>query len=263
MKIIISNEAKIVSKNQVVDLHQAFKLGEVKETKHGFEFDKKSSVTASLGNSALDFQPLIKYASKPYNISDDPRDYAVIPVPIIISDVPNRNGVAFPAKALAQFAPDYGMPYFQTWKGKPTFEEHNNKDITKAKGLILDSVMNPVKNRPGFWKVVVLLAYDRTKDRICYEKITKGNSNAYSMGAYAGLYKCSICGSEYAPNEKPKCSHIIANKVNFYDLNGKLAYVEVWEPVGFETSRVDVPAYRMAISDNVNILDPEIRNMKR
>lgn len=262
MKIICANTG-VVDRSQVVDMHTAFKTGEVKDTKAGLKFDRKSAVSAGLETgAALDFADLIRWASKPYNISSDPRDYAVVPVPIIVTDVPNRNGVAFPAKALAEFCPDLGMPYFKSWKGKPTFEEHSNKDITKAKGIILDSVMNKVSNRPGYYKVVVLLAFDRTKDRICYEKIVKGDSNAYSMGAYSGYYKCSLCGNMHNPGEKASCSHIVSGKVNFYELGGRMAYTEVWQPVGFETSRVDTPAYRMAVSNHVNVMDPELRERR-
>lgn len=644
MKIITAN-TQPVNQNQVVDMYTALKTGEAKLGKDGIRFDKKSSVVAGLENgAALDFADLIKWASKPYNISDDPRDYAVVPVPIMVSDVPNRNGVAFPAKALAEFSIELGMPFFKSWKGKPTFEEHCfpasapiitkkgyaklgsikvgdkvlthnlrfkrvtqvfkngekwltrikatglaedilatethpmwvvdgrqiytsrsnvntktgrlsmsgfnrptdfadlkphwrpvsdlyvgdylvvpnsiggsltvpkefafltgifmaegsfekhkgevaavfltfgrsesvliehteecchalglkvtrhwhkknntcllriagrefaskmlrlcgdyahlktmrkellkwddnslntflgayiagdghvkggyircrtasyrlsqdiqrvaaklgyksfvnhdshpcthtyyseayqvertyeskgsycvkivdndgkldehvvgktvqpayqgerdrdmiiplgdymlvpvvsiehkvsfekvfnieveddhtyvaygvvvhncNKDVTKAKGIILDSVMNKVSSRPGFYKVVNLLAFDRTKDRLCYEKIVNGSSNAYSMGAYSGYYKCSLCGNAYNPGEKPMCSHLHANKVNFYEVNGRMAYAEVWQPIGFETSRVDVPAYRMAVSDNVSIMDPQLRDKK-
>jgi hypothetical protein len=38
-----------------------------------------------------------------------------------------------------------------------------------------------------------------------------------------------------------------------------MAYTEVMQPVGFETSRVDTPAYRMAVSNHVNVMDPELR----
>lgn len=78
----------------------------------------------STQSSLVDWAGWLPFASKQYNISPDVKDYVVIPVPTIITDIPNRNGIAFPLKEMITFRPDLGMQSYRTWKGKPTFEEH-------------------------------------------------------------------------------------------------------------------------------------------
>lgn len=249
-----------------IDMHAALASGEVKEDGKGqFQFDPKSEVTRQLGGATVDIHGLIKAAAKHYHLSDDPKDYLVVPVPILISDVPNRNGVAFPAKELAAFSPDMGCCHYQTWRGKPTFSEHANDDITAAKGIILDVTMNKVKEHPGFYKVVELLSFDRTKDKKLFAEVASNRANAYSMGAYVNHYRCSICAHVWEPGDDPQCSHIAGGKrPTFARLHdGRLAYRQAIGVTGFETSLVATPAWRMAHSDFVNVIDPEIRATPR
>lgn len=246
---------KDISKGKALDMFSALKSGEVIEKKGKLHFDKASTVSQDIG-TAVAFSDLIEYASRQYKISNKINDYAVVPVPIIITDAPNVNGVAFSAKALAGFAPDMGMPHFKSWIGKPTYEEHNNKIIEEAKGIIVDCVMNKVRNRPGYYKIVTLLSFDRTKDPILYDKITSGKSNAYSMGAYVGHYSCSICGAEMENKNQIKCGHITTTGVTFYrDYKKRLIYRNAHNVCGFEVSHVSNPAYKMAISDYVSLLE--------
>jgi len=243
-----------VARAKVMPIAEALRSRKVRETRRGLEFADRTPVVAEMQTEIpVDFHGLLKQAAKSYSISPDPEDYLVVPVPIVITDIPNSNGSAFSAEDLASFDPEMGMPRYKTWVGKPTFVEHDNQDVSKAKGIILDTAMNPVKGHPGYWKVMNLLAFDRTKDRALYESIESGASNAYSMGAYYGRRKCSICGSEWVAREKPTCSHAATGEgeVTFYKLGRQLAYEYSLGVTGFETSVVKDPAYRMAVSDYV------------
>jgi hypothetical protein len=194
----------------------------------------------------LDFNNWLPFSAPHYHISPDPADFILVPVIVMPSDIPNRNGVAFPLKELIAFSPDQGQQAYKTWKGKPTYLEHANNDITKAYGVIADSFMRPLKGWGGgkVWKVLLLLAFDRSKHADVADKIASGEYNSYSMGAWVGGYSCSYCGAEVG-----KCDHIRANSNGMYHLNGKMVFRNCHDIVGFECSSVSTPAFISAISD--------------
>lgn len=203
-------------------------------------------------NSALvDWANWLPFAAKQYNISPNIRDYVVIPIPTIITDLPNRNGTGFPLPELVKFRPNLGMQSYKTWKGKPTFEEHVNEDHTVARGVIIDTHMRRI---PGMnvWRLMKLLSFDRTRDPELCEDILSRKRNSYSMGAYVGGYTCSICNAEFGT-----CNHIplgVSKKdVLFmpHRATGRLLFKNVLEPEGFETSAVKTPAFISALNDNV------------
>jgi hypothetical protein len=205
-----------------------------------------SAVTGGENGHRLDAEAWLGAAAPHYQLSANIKDYVIIPVPAIISDVPNTNGVAMPKKELLAFRPDSGRSSYKTWKGKATFREHQNQDISKAKGVILDCYASPVKNYGnGLIKVMMLAAYDRTKDPELCNSILSGEENAYSMGAYFENWSCSICGSD-----KGKCKHTDARSPLKLDPMSKtLAYRNIEGIEGFELSSVSSPAYCIAISD--------------
>jgi hypothetical protein len=84
-------------------------------------------------------------AAKTYNISPNIADYVLIPVPALITEMPNTNGDSVTAAELVKFDHRYGCLSFKTFKGKPLFIEHDHNDHTKAKGVILDSYLTPLK----------------------------------------------------------------------------------------------------------------------
>lgn len=257
MLLVPSLERTLIRTDASLSLETAFATGEATETKDGgLEFDPNSKVAQALEkNIPVNFHRIIQQAASAYKISSNPADYILVPVPIIITDTPNRNGVSFPSKETAMFSPSHGMPHYKTWIGKPTYEEHDNQDIRKAKGIILDAVMNPIRGYPKFYKIVTLLAFDRTKDRGLYNRIKTGILNSYSMGAFVGEYRCSFCGAK-SSKLKQTCSHIDPMSVNFYMIGDKLVHREALFIEGFEVSAVKTPAYRMAVSDYVNVMDP-------
>lgn len=202
-------------------------------------------------SSLVDWMGWLPFAAKKLNISPNVRDYVVIPIPTIITDLPNRNGVGFPLSELVQFRPHLGMQSYKTWKGKPTFEEHENEDHTKAKGVIIDTHMRKI---PGMnvWRLMKLLAFDRTRDPQLCNDILSRKRNSYSMGAYLDGYTCSVCHSEFGT-----CNHIplgySKGDVLFvpHRTSGKLLFKNVVAPEGFETSSVKTPAFISALNDNV------------
>ena len=200
-------------------------------------------------NVPMDFGTWLPFCAPHYHISANIDDYVMIPAIIMPSDLPNRNAVGFPLSELIAFNPNLGQLAYKTWRGKPTFEEHENTDITKSRGVIVDTYMRKME---GFgegkvWKLLALLAFDRSKDESLCNKILSGEMNSYSMGAYVSSYTCSYCGSDVG-----ECSHLNPKaSCELYVLNGKLVFKQVRGVEGFETSAVASPAYVTCISDTL------------
>lgn len=244
-----------------IEMMEALRSGEIETHKGGRLVINHQSPLAEVmaGNEAekpaktgvpLNFQHLLQVASKSYRISTNPSDYLVVPVPVIITETPNKNCVGFPAAELSRFLPEYGMQSFKTWTGKPTYVEHDNKDCRKARGIILDTAMTPILDYPGFYKIMMLLSFDRTKDAQLYDNILKGVLNSYSMGARVAAYECSYCGNKFQADARfPGCSHIKKRGGRLYAADGKLVYKRASNIVGFECSSVGDPAWRAALSD--------------
>lgn len=194
----------------------------------------------------LGFERTLHAAAEFYDLSKDIRDYFLVGVPIIWSDLPNRNGVAFPLSELTAWHKKKGCLAFQGWKGQAVRLEHEWEG--EALGLIPDVALRPLKgyHNNKLWKVVVLLAIDRTKNSEVALKVEQGSSNTYSMGCLVGGYSCSYCGAELG-----KCVHLNPKaKADFYELDGKLVYRNVQGGIDAEeVSIVDDPAYGVAVSD--------------
>jgi hypothetical protein len=196
----------------------------------------------------LDFNMWLPSASEVYRISADPRDYVVVPVPSIVTNIPNTNGDSASMKELTRFQPDYGCQTFRTWVGKPTFEEHANTDVTKAKGVILDVFLRPLPKYPRYAKVVKLLAFDRTKDGVLVNDILTRKIDTYSMGWMYSTYICSVCGAHVGRGVGRPCPHTRPQQPTYCNEEGKLAYRICQSIHGFETSAVRNPAYVSAQS---------------
>lgn len=188
-------------------------------------------------------------AAKVYNISPKLESYVLVPVPVIFSDIPNTNGDSLTIQELLTFDPKMGQLAFKTFRGKPCHYEHANKVIEDAKGVILDVFLRPVKGFGGgkYWKLVLLMAYDRTKDPLLVNSILTGENNAYSVGFYFQAYTCSICGTRVGQGgANSPCEHTVPRKPT-YELNGQLVYRQCHSIVGFECSVVASPAYVVAV----------------
>lgn len=198
----------------------------------------------------LDISTWLPFASKKYDISANISDYIFVPVFTIPTDLPNRNGVAFPLAALLEFNVEAGMQAYKTFKGKPVHYEHKNDKPKEAYGVIADCSL---RRLVGFgngkvWKHMELLAIDRSKNPAYAHKVLSGEMNSYSMGAMVGRYTCSVgrCQAKLG-----NCNHIQAKPgtVDFKELNGELVFKNVWDVTGFETSGVATPAFHVANSN--------------
>ena len=204
----------------------------------------------------------LQSAAKSYNISPNIKDYLMVPVIIFYADIPNKNGFGFAVENLASFSPQHGVPRFKTWRGKPTFHNHQNNEPQKANGVVLDTFLRrmPTKGRNDlgpkgdYWKTLAYLAFDRGKNRDLITQVANRQISTYSMGTViTGGYICSICSREVGT-----CRHLDMRKPRYgmklVDTGKErpdLAYVIGIDPVGFEVSIVDVPAYEMAENDVV------------
>ena len=191
----------------------------------------------------IDWLPL---AADTYHISDDPRDYVIPEVPLVTADVPNRNMDCFSFVELTRWNRVVGRAAFQTFIGKPTHEDHDNKDPLRAKGVNFDSAMSTDRSRLGtrVRRVRVLAGFDRSKDRELAQSILKGERRAYSMGALVDRTFCSVC--KQLTSGRRQCSCVGFKKGDI--IRGMLKY-DVCEGINFiENSSVRVGADSEAVS---------------
>lgn len=200
----------------------------------------------------LDINAWLPAAAEKYNISKDIRDYILTPVPALITELPNTNGDSVSKAEMLDFKPKFGMPAYKTFKGKPTHSEHANRDYTKAKGIILDSYLKPMAGFMGnHAKLMLLLAYDRTRDPVLCDKILR-DENTHSVGFWYTSYTCSFCGHLTTQETMHVCSHTKLRK-RPYILQNRLVYRECHDITGFECSHVGDPAY-VSNQGNLNSL---------
>jgi hypothetical protein len=180
-------------------------------------------------------------AAEKYNISPHLKDYILTPVVSLPSDIPNSNCQSFSFKELTSWVISAKMPMYKTWAGSPGHNNHINSCPAEAKGIIFSSIMEPIKNSHGdLWKVIQLVGWDRNRDPLIANEILTKKRTHYSIGAYTQDYDCSICGQLYSKAESTGmwCEHL-TDVPKFNIFNGKLAYWNVIESVGFEISTLD------------------------
>jgi len=184
-------------------------------------------------------------AAETYQISSDIKDYVIVDVPAVTIDIPNRNLQAFPFEEVSYFDPMYGRQVFQSFIGKPSHVDHQNKDPLKAKGVIFDATMQFVP-KWNVWKIRLLQGFDRSKDNMLASQILNGQRCGYSMGALVSNFICSVCGT--IENQYSPCAHIKAGKGSVF--NDRLTY-EICCGVNYvENSSVAEPADPTAESDS-------------
>jgi uncharacterized protein YijF (DUF1287 family) len=130
--------------------------------------------------------------------------------------------------------------------------EHQNQDITKAKGVILDVFLRPLKGFAGnkHAKLIQLLAFDKTKDSDLCKKIEDKEINTVSIGIYYAKYACSLCGNTVSPTEGKPCAHTQLKVKTYMEPDtGRLIYRKCFSITAFETSVVSDPAYVSAIGE--------------
>lgn len=208
-----------------------------------------SSAAPAQHFNTLAFGSKLPFAAKELGISPEIRDYTLVPVAAMPSDLPNRNGVGFPLTELKAWRVDDGMLAYETFTGKPVHIEHENKDPSTAVGIIVDSALVPMRGfgQNRLWKLMLLLAIDRNKGAAHVQRVVNREINSYSMGAWVEAYSCGYCGAPAGA-----CRHIDLRRPNdFYLLDGKVVYRRVHNIRGFECSIVEDPAFLTAISDHL------------
>jgi hypothetical protein len=196
----------------------------------------------------------LPYAAQQYNVSPNLRDYVVVPLPVMISDLPNTNGDSLSLQQMLRFDTNVGRQMFKTFQGMGVYHEHANKDPLKAAGIILDSFLRPIKGFGGgkFFKIVHLLAVDRTKNAQLAKSILDKTSNAYSVGFQYTAYTCSICGHRVGKGiDLTPCAHTRLFQPTYKQPDGRLVYRKCENAKGFECSAVANPAFTIAIGPTV------------
>lgn len=206
--------------------------------------------------STLDISWL-PFAAKTYHISARLEDYVIVNQMICPSDIPNRNGVAFPTAELVKFMPPpMNRQVFKSWVGCPVHEEHDNEDCTKAIGVIFDTSFRRIRGYGNgkIWAVYGLIGVDKTKYPELAEKVRTGEINTGSMGTMADSFTCAVCGQPAHENKFMNCSHITSTKeVNWrmVSYNGArvLAFLNAHDLSPIEYSVVKDPAWSTCLSD--------------
>lgn len=231
--------------------------------------DGKGKVVETKDVNHLDLSWLV-FAAPVYHISPNIDDYVLVNTVITISDLPNRNGIAFPLTELVGFAePPNNRLAYQGWFGCPTFYNHDNEVAANAKGVVFDVALRKVDGygEGKLWKVTGILGFDKTKDPELAAKIASGEINTYSMGALADSFTCSYCGAECT--DQHCCEHISSisavnfNQVKDYEGNTHLAFLNAHGLSPIEVSAVEDPAWAPALSSNVILNKDENYEVKK
>lgn len=218
-----------------------------------------SSQSSGGSERFLDVDVKLKQAAEHYKISPSIQDYVIIPVPVCVTEMPNTNGDSASLKELLTFKPELGQLTYETWKFKPLFVEHDNKDIKKAVGVILDCYLRPLRKFKGnHAKMIQLLGIDRELNPRMAESYLKGENNGFSMGMWYKAYTCSICGQKVGQGIGNVCSHTRPQKPTYVAVDGRLGYRQCHNLTGFECSVVGDGAYISSVTSYV--LDPRNPN---
>lgn len=239
------------SYGHAIDVHKEFKAKNLSRSKGHIVTANNQTVLNQL-TPVIDWESWLPSAAAAYNISPDPRDYVLLPTIICPADIPNRNGVAFPLTELTKWNLDSHQPVYKSWRGCPTFSEHDNQDNSKARGVVIDAILRKATSFQGeVYKVFGLAAFDRSKYPEVARRLLNRETTTVSMGAYVDSYACGLCGQAAG-----KCNHI--NMRNAYDFGidpktGGLIYRICKGITPFELSEVAVPAW--AVSESPLAID--------
>jgi len=205
----------------------------------------KVSQNCACGFLDVSWLPL---AAKAYKISPDIKDYVLVDIPIVLANVPNRNGDCFTYKELTTFRPIIGMPAFKTFYGKPAHQDHDNMDPTRAKGVIFDATLTPFR---GVWHVKILKGFDRTKDPRLAKLVRQKSRIGHSMGALVERTECGLPWCNFHSDGRITCDHINGGQGKGDIIKGHLVYENMMDYYFVECSSVEDPAYPIALSREI------------
>jgi hypothetical protein len=152
----------------------------------------------------------------------------------------NINGDAFPEEALAHEGEDYGYKTFETHA--KVFRHHTNRPNSESYGEVLLSVYNPIYHR-----VELVVTFNHSNAYDLAQRIDRGESIDFSMGAKVPYDICNICGNK-APTRAQYCEHLRYNMGKYIPSIGKMAYAINTKPKFFDISVVLIGADRIAKS---------------
>jgi hypothetical protein len=190
----------------------------------------------------------LRSASAAYEISANIADYVLVEVPCVAVNYPNRNLDAFPHDELLRWRTAMSAMSYQTFRGKPVHQDHQNQDPTKAKGVIFDAMLLPVM---GKLHVVLLKGFDRGKDAKLAKQVEERSRVGHSMGALVEKTTCSLPWCRFESNGHKTCEHIANGQGKGRIVQGHLVYEEMKDFYFIESSSVADPAYIVALSGQV------------
>jgi len=145
---------------------------------------------------------------------------------------------------------------YRTFIGKPVFVDHNNWDLNRARGVVLDASIHESKlaaNYDETW-VELLIEVDAVAFPKLAQAIVEGKIDAVSMGADVDFTVCSVCDN-VAHEPRQFCAHIPQMKGKLVETPDKVAgkkmkklcYEDCFGVKFFELSFVFEPADESAI----------------
>lgn len=135
---------------------------------------------------------------------------------------------------------------------------HNCNEVhTDAYGVVLDTSLHKISGYGGgkLWKVMGLIALDKTKYPEMAKRVLDGDIDTGSMGAYVDTFSCSYCN---APMTKTHCCNHIHHKNEIdwkeykdYDGSSHIAFRNAHGISPIEYSLVESPAWVPSLSDHI------------
>lgn len=222
------------------------------------QFKKRAQALNVIQGKNLIKSDIFEKASGLYQLSPNPSDYGFLSAFAVRADVPNKNGDAISKEELLRFRPHRRARTFETFILSPLHVNHFSSDPKLARGFIIDSVLN-TWDEP-FTFVEVVIAVDKTKDRILADSLLTGKINKFSMGSLVEMLECSLsfCRKR-AMKEEELCEHLKTSRMQ--KINGELCFE--WN-IGVdyeELSVVENPAEVMATTTRILGNAPKLRSI--
>ncbi len=99
--------------------------------------------------------------------------------------------------------------------------------------------------------LMLLMAFDKVTNPALAHKLTTNAQTAFSVGFGFNAFSCSICGRTFTSQDHMFCGHIDRTKLTYVDPSGNLAFKYCMNPVGFECSVVENPAFSVATNSKI------------
>lgn len=229
----------------------AFSMGQKPQELHKVDVSKGTFTSKVDGQPHLiDANVWLGSAAEHYGLSQNIKDYVLVPVPAMVTCLPNTNGDSVSLQEFTRWNPEQARMAYKTWEGRPMYVEHQHKPEW-VRGLILSTFLRatPFKD---IYKLVMLGALDRTRDPQRVNAVISGELNTYSMGMFYDSYRCSICGHQAGNGIGRPCVHTKPGKPTYRSTSGKLVYRRCELITGFELSLLEYQGGRSGV-DGVKV----------